>query len=174
MLQVQSIHTIQLATSGQPALFAEVVADDVDWTQMGAHPLAHRYRSKHAYFEVLAAAESMSCVPLLLSTAVEPQLPADCCTGRPRRTDAQAPDGPIARIKKAIRGSLRLHVQSVLISGTWATVELHAEAIAKAGWAFDNQYCWLLEFQPNGLVQTVRSYIADSAAVARLIEESEA
>lgn len=65
-------------------------------------------------------------------------------------------------------------MQSVFISGTWATVELHAEAIAKAGWAFDNQYCWLLEFRPDGLVQTVRSYIADSAAVVRLIEESEA
>ena len=40
------------ASAGQPALFAEAVADDCDWTQMGAHPLAHRYRSKHAYFEV--------------------------------------------------------------------------------------------------------------------------
>ena len=55
-----------------------------------------------------------------------------------RNAGLQAADGPIARIKKAIRGSLRLHVQSVFISGTWATVELHAEAIAKAGWAFDN------------------------------------
>ena len=43
-------------------------------------------------------------------------------------------------------------MQSVLISGTWATVELHAEATAKGGWAFDNQYCWLLEFR-HGLVQ---------------------
>jgi hypothetical protein len=107
-------------------------------------------------------------------------------------------------------------MQSVLISGTWATVELHAEATAKGGWAFDNQYCWLLEFRhglvqvcpvslhqlkracaasatqevaslshcvserapccnwPHLALQTVRSYIADSAAVVRLIEESEA
>jgi hypothetical protein len=43
-------------------------------------------------------------------------------------------------------------LQSVLISGNWATVELHAEATAKGGWAFDNQYCWLLEFR-HGLVQ---------------------
>jgi hypothetical protein len=42
----------------------------------------------------------------------------------------------------------------VLISGTWATVELHAEATAKGGWAFDNQYCWLLEFR-HGLVQVL-------------------
>lgn len=45
-------------------------------------------------------------------------------------------------------------MQSVLISGTWATVELHAEATAKGGWAFDNQYCWLLEFR-HGLVQVL-------------------
>ena len=42
----------------------------------------------------------------------------------------------------------------MLISGTWATVELHAEATAKGGWAFDNQYCWLLEFR-HGLVQVL-------------------
>lgn len=85
----------------------------------------------------------------------------------------QAEDGPIARIKKAIRGSLRLHVQTVLISGAWATVELHAEATAKGGWSFDNHYCWLLGFR-HGLIATARSYIADAAQVTRLIEESEA
>ena len=45
-------------SAGQPALFAEAVADDCDWTQMGAHPLAQRYRSKHAYFE------ASYCAPL--------------------------------------------------------------------------------------------------------------
>lgn len=85
----------------------------------------------------------------------------------------QAQDGPIARIKKAIRGPLRLQVQSVLISGAWATVELHAEATAKGGWAFDNHYCWLLAFR-RGVIVTARSYIADAAQVSRLIEESEA
>ena len=51
---IQSDHpaVASYASAGQPALFAEAVADDCDWTQMGAHPLAHRYRSKHAYFEV--------------------------------------------------------------------------------------------------------------------------
>jgi len=34
---------------GDGAAFFEHVADDVDWTVMGTHPLAGRYRSKKAF-----------------------------------------------------------------------------------------------------------------------------
>ena len=34
---------------GDGAAFFEQVADDVDWTVMGTHPLAGRYRSKKAF-----------------------------------------------------------------------------------------------------------------------------
>jgi ketosteroid isomerase-like protein len=34
---------------GDGAAFFEHVADDVDWTVMGTHPLAGRYRSKQAF-----------------------------------------------------------------------------------------------------------------------------
>ncbi len=57
-------------SAGQPALFAEAVADDCDWTQMGAHPLAQRYRSKHAYFE----ARHLYPILILLHTVVYPRL----------------------------------------------------------------------------------------------------
>ena len=37
--------------NGDGAAFFEHVADDVDWTVMGTHPLAGRYRSKEAFRE---------------------------------------------------------------------------------------------------------------------------
>jgi ketosteroid isomerase-like protein len=35
--------------SGDPESFFENVADDVDWTVLGTHPLAGRYRSKEGF-----------------------------------------------------------------------------------------------------------------------------
>ena len=37
--------------NGNGAAFFERVADDVDWTVMGTHPLAGHYRSKNAFRE---------------------------------------------------------------------------------------------------------------------------
>jgi ketosteroid isomerase-like protein len=37
--------------NGDGAAFFEHVADDVDWTVMGTHPLAGHYRSKKAFIE---------------------------------------------------------------------------------------------------------------------------
>ena len=37
--------------NGDGAAFFERVADDVDWTVMGTHPLAGHYPSKKAFFE---------------------------------------------------------------------------------------------------------------------------
>ncbi|MDP3972073.1 MAG: nuclear transport factor 2 family protein, partial [Candidatus Nanopelagicales bacterium] len=43
-----------LANGRQSEFFAQV-ADDVDWTVMGTHPLAGRYRSKDDFFEATFA-----------------------------------------------------------------------------------------------------------------------
>ena len=40
--------------TGDGAAFYSHVADDVDWTVMGTHPLAGRYRSKAAYATTFA------------------------------------------------------------------------------------------------------------------------
>ena len=37
--------------NGDGAAFFEQVADDVDWTVMGTHPLAGQYRSKQAFID---------------------------------------------------------------------------------------------------------------------------
>jgi len=37
--------------NGDGGAFFERVADDVDWTVMGTHPLAGRYHSKKAFIE---------------------------------------------------------------------------------------------------------------------------
>ena len=40
--------------NGDGAVFFERVADDVDWTVMGTHPLAGHYGSKKSFREVLS------------------------------------------------------------------------------------------------------------------------
>lgn len=74
------------------------------------------------------------------------------------------------KLAKVLPKGTELHVEHALVSGDWAVVELHSEAIAKNGLRFDNRYCWLCRFV-NGTIVEVRAYL-DSALVARLFEEN--
>jgi hypothetical protein len=74
------------------------------------------------------------------------------------------------KLAKVLPKGTELHVEHALVSGDWAVVELHSEAIAKNGFRFDNRYCWLCRFV-NGTIVEVRAYL-DSALVARLFEEN--
>jgi hypothetical protein len=116
--------------AGSGAQFFEHVADNVDWTVEGTHPLAGRYLSKR---------------------------------------DFQA--HTFARLDKLLPGGTQLHVQSVLVDGDWAVVELRSHATARNGMRFDNRYCWLTRFDGETIVE-VRAYL-DSALVQRLIDENE-
>jgi ketosteroid isomerase-like protein len=107
------------------------VAEDVDWTVEGTHPLAGRYRSKSAFV-----------------------------------------DSTFKRINGALTEPAKLEVGKVLVDGDWAAVELSMRARAKSGLAFDNDYCWLVRFSGETIVE-VRAYL-DSALVARLIDENDA
>ncbi len=109
--------------------FFDYVADDVDWTVEGTHPLAGRYRSKQDFYA-----------------------------------------NTFARLNKILPGGTQLHIQSVLIDGNWAVVELRSHATAANGMRFDNRYCWVVRFDDTRIVE-VRAYL-DSALVQRLIDDN--
>ena len=64
----------------------------------------------------------------------------------------------------------QLHVDSLIVHGDVAIVELYSEATAKNGLRFDNHYCWVCYFK-NDVIVRVRAYL-DSAMVARLFAEN--
>lgn len=57
--------------------------------------------------------------------------------------------GAISRINKGLANPpLIFKVNSIIVGGEWAVVEMQAvDAKAKAGWDFDNHYCWVCRFQ---------------------------
>ena len=73
-----------------------------------------------------------------------------------------------ARLNKILPGGTQLHVESTLVDGDRAVVELRSLATAKNGMRFDNRYCWVLRFEGQTIVE-VRAYL-DSALVQKLID----
>ena len=54
----------------------------------------------------------------------------------------------LAKISAGLKGPIKLRVAKVFVDAPWAIVELYAEdAVAKAGWPFDNTYCWVMRFE---------------------------
>jgi ketosteroid isomerase-like protein len=74
------------------------------------------------------------------------------------------------KLAKVLPQGTQLRVESALVSGDWAVVELRSDATAKNGLRFDNRYCWVCRFV-NGTIVKVRAYL-DSALVARLFAEN--
>jgi|SRR5579859_951494 len=75
------------------------------------------------------------------------------------------------RLGKLMQGPLALKLVNVLVDGNWAAVELKANATAKNGADFANEYCWVCRFEEGKIVQ-VRAYV-DSALVKKVIDENE-
>ncbi|WP_028584861.1 nuclear transport factor 2 family protein [Desulfogranum mediterraneum] len=76
------------------------------------------------------------------------------------------------RLTPCLTAPVRLSLEHLYLDGNTATVELRALSQAKAGWDFDNRYCWVVTFLDQEIVR-VRAYL-DSSMVARLIAEGEA
>lgn len=125
--QIRAIFALLEAGSG--AAFFDHVADDVDWTVEGTHPLAGHYRSKADF---IAAT--------------------------------------FARLNRILPDGTQWHVESVLVDGDRAAVELRSHATARNGMRFDNRYCWVIRLR-DGVIVEVRAYL-DSALVQRLIDEN--
>jgi ketosteroid isomerase-like protein len=75
------------------------------------------------------------------------------------------------RLGKLMANGMKLEVVQVMTDGDWAAVELKANATAKNGIDFANEYCWVCRFEGDKIVQ-VRAYL-DSALVKRVIDENE-
>lgn len=64
-------------------------------------------------------------------------------------------DGPLKRIAAGLKDPIVMKLTGILISGDWAIVEMFANgAVAKAGWTFDNNYCWLCCFEQVRIVSS--------------------
>ncbi|KAF5642464.1 uncharacterized protein FTJAE_3621 [Fusarium tjaetaba] len=69
-------------------------------------------------------------------------------------------------------GPLHLVVQNIIIEGNQAAVELKAvNTQTKSGDPFPNEYTWVLGFNDNGKIATVRAYM-DTDLVTRVIEKN--
>jgi uncharacterized protein len=75
------------------------------------------------------------------------------------------------RLGKCMEGGMKLKVVNVLVDGDTAAVELKADATAKSGSVFANEYCWVCRFEGEKIVE-VRAYL-DSALVKRILDENE-
>ncbi|KAH7137499.1 hypothetical protein B0J13DRAFT_559729 [Dactylonectria estremocensis] len=69
-------------------------------------------------------------------------------------------------------GPLYLVVQNIIVDGNQAAVELKAENTkTKDGKPFPNEYTWILGFNDEGKIVTVRAYM-DTDLVTRVIENN--
>jgi uncharacterized protein len=75
------------------------------------------------------------------------------------------------RLGKLMEGPMKMEIVHVMVDGDMAAVELKANATAKSGTEFANEYCWVCRFEGEKIVQ-VRAYL-DSALVKRVLEENE-
>ena len=154
--------------TGQAAEFVSHIADNVDWTIKGTHPLAGHYSSKKA-FQVGTARRSRSrehasgmppacqrCPPK--AHLLSPHLAVSVCACQHACVDGikqprialpgSLQEGALAKIGSGLKEPLRMKVTSILVDGDWAAVEMSAvNAVSKQGWPFDNEYCWVCRFE---------------------------
>ena len=76
-----------------------------------------------------------------------------------------------ARLDKCLK-SISLQLKNVLVDLNYAVVELGSIGVANNNEPYNNSYCWIVEFNQDGFITSVRIY-ADSALVQRLIDNNE-
>jgi len=79
-------------------------------------------------------------------------------------------EATFAKLTPLFPNGLRLYTREVLVAGDRAAVQLYANATAKSGLRFHNEYCWICRFAAGRIVD-VRAYL-DSALVQKLIDSS--
>ena len=151
--------------TGQAPDFLSRVADNVDWTIKGTHPLAGHYTSKKAFqVRLPGGQEQQSCMactdaPMQYNNARASLLMlghryfeiavSACVMCAVSRLSSRMllQEDALAKIGAGLKEPLKLKVNSILIDGDWAAVEMSAVgAVSKKGWPFDNEYCWVCRF----------------------------
>lgn len=77
-------------------------------------------------------------------------------------------EATFVRLGKLFDTRLKLFTRQVLVDGDQAAVELFIRATTKRGVQFNNDYCWICQFQGEQILE-VRAYL-DSALVAEAIK----
>ena len=122
-----------LEVKGQATKFLKAVADNVNWEVKGTHPLAGCYDKKGFVVSIRFVADASALL-----------YPFD------RKTRSLLlQEIPLTKISQGLQNPpVVMKVNQISVDGEWAIVEMQAvDAIAKAGWAFDNHYCWICRFQ---------------------------
>lgn len=77
------------------------------------------------------------------------------------------------RLNKLLKeGKNLLKIKHIFVDGMTAIVEMKGLSTAKNGKPFDNIYCWIVTFDENKMISSVRAYV-DSAMVQKIINENE-
>ena len=85
-----------------------------------------------------------------------------------------------ARLNPRMSAPLALKLTNVIVNsnshsggrGTVAAVELNAHGVQKSGKKFDNEYCWVVGYDEEGVITSVRAYL-DGVLVNQTINENE-
>ena len=80
-------------------------------------------------------------------------------------------DHTFGRLNKILTGAIALNLDSVLVDGDYAAVEMKARFTGKNGKVYENVYCWVVRFKGD-MIAEVKAYV-DSAIVQRLVDENE-
>lgn len=106
--------------------------------------------------------------------AVRPDVRWEVLGSHPLAGDYDDVDAFVAGTSGALApylvAGVRLRVVSVLLAGRTAVVELVGSAVRRDGRDYRNEYCWIVQFDRDGRIAHVRSYM-DSAAVAAAMSQ---
>ena len=76
------------------------------------------------------------------------------------------------RLDAILEEGVVLKVTQVYVDGMTAIVEMKSLSNAKSGKPFNNVYCWIVVFNEDKKITSVRAYV-DSALVQQVIDENE-
>ncbi len=77
----------------------------------------------------------------------------------------------IGRLNKVVQPGWRMHILATYIDGDIMVIEMRGEVKALNGSDYNNEYCWILKFVNDKIVETTAYY--DSLLVNKTLTENE-
>ena len=77
----------------------------------------------------------------------------------------------LARLNPRLQAPLALRLTNLIVSGQQAAVELSASGVQKTGKPFENKYCWVVQYDEQGVITTARAYL-DGELINQTIGEN--
>ncbi len=83
----------------------------------------------------------------------------------------QLQERALAKVGANLKDPLVMKVTSILVDQDWAVVDMFADGVmAKEGWEFDNNYCWVCRSDEVGSSSKLQKYC--SATSLELVSSS--